>query len=307
MHQFLYRNQFFGILILLIFISCNNINENDNLTFNQFSKGSGFFLYNYRTSNFNKMLRIYYHIPQNATATTPILMVFHGTNRNASDYRDAFVNTANTKNVIIISPEFSEQNFPRSNQYNLGNVYVNGDIPTSNSLNSEAQWTFSIIEPLFDYIKIQLQNTNTNYTIFGHSAGAQFIHRFLMFKPNNRVNKAVISAAGWYTFPDKTIPFPYGLKNSILENSSVEDFFSKNVFVQVGEFDNNPTDSNLRHNEFSDAQGEHRLERTKNYADFCKQQAETATFEFNWTFHIHKNSDHNYILAAQNAANLLFN
>ena len=301
------RTFFFYAIIILSFVNCSNSDEIDSTTFNQFSKGSGFFLFNYTAPNFTKTLRVYYHIPENSTSTTPILMVFHGVNRNAKEYRNAFVNAANAKKFIVITPEFSEQNFPTGDGYALGNVYIDGDNPSSNSLNPEAQWTFSIIEPLFNFIKNQLQNSNTDYSIFGHSAGAQFAHRFLMFKPINRANQIVISAAGWYTFPSKLIPFPYGLQNSILENSSAENFFAKNIFVQVGSLDNKTNDANLRHNFYADAQGLHRLERTQNFVDFCKQEAETAKFEINWTFHIHQNADHNYILAAQNAANLLFN
>jgi len=296
----------FGIFMLLFLNNCSSNSDIDDISIDEFSKGSGFFIYNYTVPNFSKNLRIYYHIPNKANALTPILIVFHGENRNAKEYRNAFVDASNAKNFIVIAPEFSDENFPQSDQYNLGNVYVNVDNPTSNSLNTESQWTFSIVEKLFDFIKSQLKNTTNFYNIFGHSAGAQFAHRFLMFKPNNRANQIVISAAGWYTFPDITVPFPYGLKNSILENSSLKNFFAKNIFVQVGDLDNNPNETNLRHNFFADAQGLNRLERTKNYVDFCKQQAKNTTFDFNWSFYIHKNVDHNYSIAAQNAANLLF-
>lgn len=296
----------FGIFMFLLFTKCSSNTDIDDISIDELSEGSGFFIFNYTAPNFSKTLRVFYHIPNNAVASTPILMVFHGVSRNAKDYRNAFVNASNAKNFIVIAPEFSDENFPQSDQYNLGNVYVDGDNPTSNSLNPESQWSFSIVEKLFDFIKSQLKNTSSSYKIFGHSAGAQFAHRFLMFKPNNRANQTVISAAGWYTLPDATVPFPYGLKNSILESSTSDIFFAKNIFVQVGEFDNNPNDANLRHNFYADAQGLQRLERATNYVDFCKQQAKNSTFDFNWTLYIHKNADHNYIIAAQNASNLLF-
>ena len=37
--------------------------------------------------------------------------------------------------------------------------------------------------------------------LFGHSAGSQVAHRFLLFKPTNKTNKVILSAAGWYTVP----------------------------------------------------------------------------------------------------------
>lgn len=296
-----------SFLISMLFFGCNTDGSTNQNELNSATTGSGFVLYNYSVANYSKTLRIFYYIPQNATSSTPILFAFHGVNRNADAYRNALINKSNALNFIIIAPEFSDQNFPTGDGYALGNVYIDGDNPTVNSLNPESNWSFSIVEPMFDFFKKQLKNSSTSYTIFGHSAGAQFAHRFLMFKPNNRASQIVISAAGWYTFPDKTVPFPYGTKNSILENKSTEIFFAKNVFVQVGELDNNPNDSNLRHNFFADAQGLQRVERATNFYNFCKQQAEIANFDFNWTFHIQNNASHNFITASENAAELLFN
>ncbi len=47
--------------------------------------------------------------------------------------------------------------------------------------------------------------------LFGHSGGAQFVHRFAMAHPE-RVTRYVASAAGWYTMPDLARAYPYGMK-----------------------------------------------------------------------------------------------
>jgi len=184
---------------------------------------------------------------------------------------------------------------------------IDGDNPTTSTLNPEREWTFSVIEPLFDYVTSQLGNTNNAYQIFGHSAGAQFAHRFLMFKPNNRAQQTVISAAGWYTFPDLTVTFPYGFKNSILQNNTREILFKKNVIVQIGEIDNNPNASGLRHNNIVDMQGLNRLERAANFYNFCQQSAQNLNVDFNWNFSLRSNADHDFSSAAQDAAIILFN
>jgi pimeloyl-ACP methyl ester carboxylesterase len=232
--------------------------------------------------------------------------VLHGTERNANQYRNAIIVKAESKGFIVIAPEFSEQNFPGGDAYNLGNVFEDGDNPSANTLNPENEWTFSIIEPLFDYVKTQINNNNTQYHVFGHSAGAQFVHRFLMFKPTARVANAVISAAGWYTFPNNVV-YPYGQSQSPLENMSISSFLSKKVFVQVGQFDNNPNDAGLRHTVLADAQGLNRKDRAENYYDFCQQLALNSNITFNWAFNSVANADHDYIKASENAANLIFN
>ncbi len=280
---------------------------NDNPIIDNLSQGVGMFEFAYDPMGFNKTLKVYYYIPENKTAETPILFVFHGAGRNARDYRNAMQSKADQFGFIVITPEFSIQNFPSGDQYNLGNVFVDGDNPSPSTLNSEREWTYSIIEPLFDYVKIQINNSNATYDVFGHSAGAQFAHRFLMFKPNARVNKAVISASGWYTFPNTSIDFPYGFKDSPLENLNLSSMFSKQIYVQVGANDNNPNESGLRRNEMADAQGTNRKDRAINFYQFSEQLAQTNSLNFNWNFDIIENTDHNYIPASQNGADLIYN
>jgi hypothetical protein len=294
--------------IVLFCFSCSENNgkpiEEITILIDTLTSGAGLFSYTYSVTNYSKKINVYYYIPENKTATTPILFVFHGDERNAKDYRDVMIAEAEIKGFIVIAPEFSEQNFPGGDTYNLGNVFIDGDNPTQSTLNPEAQWTFSIIEPLLTYFKTQINNTTDKYFIFGHSAGAQFAHRLLMFKPNLQLEKAVISAAGWYTFPNSII-FPYGKNQSPLENLSLPLFFEKNVYIQVGENDNNPNAFGLRHNIFADAQGLNRKQRAENYFQFCQEIA--GNISFNWNFNIVENAGHDYVEASNNAINLLFN
>lgn len=280
---------------------------NENLIIDALSQGGGLFEFNYETTGFNKTIKVYYYIPENKTATTPILFVFHGAGRNAKDYRNAMQSKADEYGFIVITPEFSIQNFPTGDQYNLGNVFVDGDNPSPETLNPENEWTFSIIEPLFDFVKAQINNSNTTYDVFGHSAGAQFAHRLLMFKPNSRVNKTVFSAAGWYTFPNASIVFPYGFNSSPLENLNLSSLFSKQVFIQVGTNDNNPNEAGLRRNEMADAQGTNRKDRAINYYQFSEQLAQSNNFFFNWNFVLIENADHDFVPASQHGADLIYN
>ena len=269
--------------------------------------GSGVFEYVYEQNGFTKSLDIYYFLPQNYTPQSPVLFVFHGAGRNADDYRDAMVSKSQELGFLVFTPEFSIAEFPNGDAYNLGNVYVDGDNPTPETLNPESEWAYSIIEPLFDHVKTLTQNETSQYDLFGHSAGGQFVHRFLMFKPNARVHTAVASASGWYTFPDENIPFPYGFDDSILLNSDFSGLFSKQVIIQVGENDDDPNSAGLRHNTYADAQGLNRKERATNFFQYCSNLANQESLIFNWQFELVPNANHDFNLPSEYAANLLYN
>lgn len=297
-------------LLVVLVMGCsgdsNDESSNPQLP-NGFTVGHGFFEYSDYAPFDDKVLKVHYYIPENTNTNTPILFVFHGAGRNASDYRDALISKSNEYNFIVMAPEFSVLDFPGGDSYNLGNVFIDGDSPSISSLNLEEEWTFSVIEPLFDYIKTALANLNTTYYIIGHSAGGQFAHRFVMFKPNARVETIVTSASGWYTVTDLNIRFPYGFDDSPLNNSSFSSLFQKQLIVQVGELDNDPNALGLRHNQFADAQGLNRWERAQYFFNTASQLANNNNLSFNWTLIINEGADHDFELACRKGADVIFN
>jgi hypothetical protein len=298
------------IVIGLIGLSCSDDSErlsNSAETLNETTTGAGFFEYSDYTPFNGRVLKIYYYIPLNVNTNSEILFVFHGNGRNAKDYRDAMITKADQYNFIVITPEFSIDNFPGGDAYNLGNVFTDGDNPSPSTLNSEDMWTFSVIEPLFDYIKDRINNNVLTYQVFGHSAGGQFAHRFTMFKPNARSHKIVASASGWYTVADLEVTFPYGFLASPLENMDLLALFQRKLIIQVGDLDNNPNAAGLRHNSFADMQGLNRLNRAQYFFDKASTLANQNNLEFRWELQIQQGANHNYEIASQNAADLIFN
>ena len=269
----------------------------------EISIGSGTFIFSFN----NVDVEVFYHVPAAYTASSKVVFALHGGSRDAEGVRNNMIQKSIEYNFVLIAPKFSSQNFSLGDGYNLGNVYEDGDNPSTSTLNDEEEWSFSIIEPLFDSVVSSLSLIEEKYNLFGFSAGAQFVHRFIQFKPNARFNKVVAGAAGWYTVPDNNIPFPYGLDNSILTNTNLSNLLSKDLYIQVGALDNDPNSVGLRHNEYADAQGLNRVTRAVHFFESGQNIAESNNYNLNWSLHIIQGAGHNLIPNADNACDLMFN
>lgn len=225
------------------------------------ASGTGSFVFNEYSPMKDKPLRVHYHIPQGRTENMPILFTFHGEDRNAATYRDAWLDAANKYGIIIIAPEFDERNFSGANSYNLLNIFQNGESPSVATLNPDSLWTGALLEPLFQYIKLSTRNKYNHYLAFGHSAGAQFLHRYQYFYPNANMKLAFCANAGWYTMPSTNISFPYGLGFTPFNAKQLQAVFSKKIILLLGTADTNPNAAGLRRNPEADAQGTNRFQR----------------------------------------------
>ena len=124
-------------------------------------------------------------------------------------------------------------------------------------------------------------NTSADYYLFGHSAGAQFVHRLLLMVPDGRYAALVAANAGWYTVPDKSIDYPYGLGLTPAGNQPFT-FFEQRLVVMVGTLDNDPNAPNLRHTPEAERQGQHRYARAYHFYDQSATKAEELGIGFRW-------------------------
>lgn len=249
----------------------------------------------------DKPVNVYYNIPPGGNrATMPILFVLHGTNRTASNYRDAWVAASNSKKFMVFALEFSSTYYSGSKAYNQGGMYTAGDV-----LKPEREWTFSIIEPLFDFIVKDLSSTHGTYDMWGHSAGAQFTHRYVLFKPYARINRAVSANAGWYCLPDFTVDYPYGLKNSPATEVSRGKSFADILYIQAGTADIDPNDPDLDHSPGAEAQGPTRYARAQYFWNNANQN-KAGYSAFNWQMREVQGVAHEYKKMAEDAAKFLY-
>ncbi len=291
--------------VLILMLACDK-NEAERNGSQDTIDGSGAFLFEVNQSNVSTSMNVFYHIPDEDVENMPVLFVMHGAGREASDMRNAWVSEANAKGFIVIAPEFTEQSFPGGSGYILGNVFMDGNNPTASTQNPERDWAFSLIEPMFDKFKSLSGNHASRYNMYGFSAGAQFAHRFMFFKPNARFDKVFAAGAGWYTIPDISVSFPYGLAESPLEDKPLEVYFSKELILQIGTLDNNPNESGLRRNEIVDEQGDNRYDRAYYMYTTSKTFADDLGVEFNWQIIDTPDNDHSLEPSVSQASDVLY-
>ena len=87
---------------------------------------------------------------------------------------------------------------------------------------------------LFDYFKAKLKLSTNTFRLYGHSGGSQFVHRYLLLSDESRVEKAAMANAGFYTFADAQIAYPFGIKNMNVSNERLEWFLRLKGGVFLG-------------------------------------------------------------------------
>jgi hypothetical protein len=144
------------------------------------------------------------------------------------------------------------------------------------------QWSFSAIEPMFDDARERFGMRTARYGLYGHSAGAQFVHRYAWFVPRARLASVVAANAGWYMMPDFNVAFPYGLGGSNISPESLARTLNLPLTVLLGESDNDPEHPSLRRTPEALAQGPHRLARGQRFFDTARDYAEQRHTGFGW-------------------------
>jgi len=240
--------------------------------------GEGTFIFNGSDGSAERPVPVHYYRPASANADSPILFVMHGTNRDATNYRKAWIKEAEKRGFILIVPEFSKEAYS-SALYHYGNIRVDRAPVDS------AQWTYVTVEKIFDEVRARTGSNRTTYHIYGHSAGAQFVHRMLWMMPGARIDQAVAANAGWYTLPDGKVNWPNGIGGTAAQTSAddrIRAATSRRVTILLGTADTSTTASDLPKGRAAMAQGPHRFARGHFFYERVKSVAEEKQYPFNW-------------------------
>ena len=258
-------------ILTLIFMSFSIYGSSlDKFTFHNWSKPN---------------LDVFYHLPDVIDENTKILFIVHGNSRNADDYLKVWIKLSEGKNVALFAPHFKRNSFISFNTLQMstsnGVIRANTDLYLNNS-----------IDTLFEFIKSKFNLKSKRYDIYGHSAGAQFVHRYLLMSEDPQVNTAVAANAGWYTFLNGA-DFPYGVKNTpiSLSDNNIKKFLSMDLHILIG---SNDIDVNSSINKSNGAQnqGLNRFQRAKNFFEYTESIVEQNNLEFNWQYQVVSGAPH---------------
>jgi pimeloyl-ACP methyl ester carboxylesterase len=201
------------------------------------------------------------YVPTTVTPDAPLLIAVHGYSRNAWEQAECFAPLCEASGMVLAAPHFSEAEW--SNYQRLGGA---GEGPRADHALDEM-----VLE-----LRRELDLLLGHVSLFGYSGGGQFAHRYVMAHPA-RITSAVVAAPGWYTFPDRERPYPYGARiGSRLEGvrMEAESFLRVPMLVVVGEHDDDERSEHLRRSPRLDQQqGTSRLERATRWVSAMQDAA----------------------------------
>ena len=234
----------------------------------------------YKFTNWDGVdLPVFVAKPGKVNKATRLVVVMHGRKRNAEEYRDQWIEAAKDLNLLVVVPEFSEKNFSEVWGFNYGNVMSPESEPIEKKLHA-----FSSISPLANEAIEKFKLKSNNWGIYGHGAGAHFVHRYVLHQPEANHTLAIAANLGWYlSMTDQQ--WPFGLTNSGIEATQLKQAFGKYFLLMLGKADTSTKPNSPYVKEHWDAinlQGEHRLARGRNFFKSSVEKSKEVDQFFKW-------------------------
>ena len=222
------------------------------------------------------------YIPRRGGENAPVFVTVHGISRDAIEQAYMYADLAERYGVVMIAPYFSEP--PFSDYQFMGR-------------NGRGQRADLALDKIADEVgKLTHARTDKLY-LFGYSGGGQFVHRYTMAHPD-RVAKVAIGAAGWYTFPDPALPYPYGMKVSRKIFSGVVfdpgKFLSVPTRVFVGAEDVKQDPALNKSVRIVRQQGATRVERAQKWVAEMEKAADAIGLQTSYSVELLPGSGHSY-------------
>ena len=241
------------------------------------------------------------YIPGGAHKNTDILMVVPGASRDTQRFHASWLSFAKEDTFVVVTIGAKKNHFPDEYSYNAGNV-----VDSLGNLVDNKKWLFSAIEKIFITVKKQYAFQTEKFHLFGHSAGGGFVHRYMLFVPDAPVVKAVAANPAFVTLPDRTVGYPFGIKNVPINRTMVNQWLENNLAIFLGADDTGPRAKPLSNGPRARAQGPNCLSRGKRLFRQAKKEASARGVNFGWSLSVVSGVGHDNRLIAPHARRFLF-
>jgi len=249
--------------------------------------GKGSFVFHDVAGDPQKAITVYTYVPRDLdTKTARIVFVMHGHGKDADGYRDTWIPEAERYRFIVVAPLFDDAQWPHG-AYSYASVVDSGG-----AVRDRALWSFSVVEHLFDAVKTMIANDTPRYFIYGHSEGAQFVHRLVLLLPDARYARAVAANAGWYTMPTAAVRYPFGTMDSPITDATLATSFGRELTVLLGDRDIDPNHKELNRTPPAMAEGVNRFERGQHFFAAAQTRAHALNVPFAWRMQVVSGAAH---------------
>jgi hypothetical protein len=219
---------------------------------------------------FRGPMAVFGHRPAGWRPGGPVVVVMHGVRRDPERYRDEWRELASRGRFLLLVPEFSAEKFPGTRWYNFVGAVDEAGRPAP-----PQGWTSHAFGRAVAAACAAQDAPAEGYVLYGHSAGAQFVHRHLLLTGAPGARRVIIANAGSYTLPVLDRPFPEGLAGTAADLAGLAAAFRRDAVLQLGEADTDPDHPSLPRQPWAVAQGPHRFARGGNF----RRVAEAAAAE----------------------------
>jgi len=219
-------------------------------------------------------LDVYTHKPANYRGG-PLILVFHGVQRNAEDYRDWAVVLAERFGAIVAAPHFDKERFSVE-------AYQRGGVIRDGVLQPAERWTYAKVPALIAALRAREGRPDLPVTIIGHSAGGQFVQRMAALFPEHGAVRVVAANPGSHIFPRTDWPYGFGFGGLGADDAMLRRYLAAPLTLYLGTGDTDPNHPSLTRDEDSMRQGPHRYARGQALWDYAQKLARERGWPCHW-------------------------
>lgn len=233
----------------------------------------------------------------------PLLVICHGVQRNAEDYRNFAITLAERFGALVVAPLFDKERFPLA-RYQRG-----GLVGTDGKVQPAEKWTYAFIPRIVARVRELEGKPDLPYYLVGHSAGGQFLVRLAAFMPG-AAERIIAANAGSHLFPAREADFGYGfggLPTELSGDDVIRRYLAAPLTLYQGTGDT-VADSSMDSSPPAMRQGPNRLARGRAAFATAQALAKARGWEFNWRIVETEGIGHDaaFMFAAKAAGDAIF-